>query len=547
LAVAGRTPSTLTVGSDENIDRIELFPTDRSMAQQRNIKQQKKATGALAALSPDGSDRVLPAPAEWSLLRWLLIVAPFVVFVPAMYGYAGRQPIDRDAFIYAQVGKEMLAGQSLYQETWMDKPPLTFVLYAIPQIISPRSYQAIAFFCGLFVIAQGVLFAWVFRQTPAAVLTCLLFVTLYSFTLGCYAWPSSEHFSNLFVAGALVIALTISRSDRFSVGQCLAAGALACVAFHVRQNTVLCIVLPMLAVWQTAQPISDRIRALATIFAGGLLAWLPILAFVAVCGDLGMYFWTVFVYPQSFADAGTLGATGNLILFLLPTTPWLAGGLFLALIPFRQGRWLAPAMLAVGFLTCVITRRDFPHYWANAFPFVAVVLGMALESAARLDLRIARGLAIAMAIAVLPPVVSRMQSNYVAPTLYTIETLAEIANELTPPGGTLLVAGGRVTEGVQFASKLPPANMYEWMFMLQPTYTGILPKDFGQIRQEYLEHPPTMLVIWDELATEALAQPEPEFSTDEVRLIRALFQRHEYRRVAEEGGYSFVRLGSSFE
>jgi len=190
--------------------------------QYTQIMNPTASTGYSQGTFASGADPTETSPWFAAAARqWPLIAVAIACFAPIIYGLTGRLALDRDPYIYAQIGREMLEGKSLYDETWMDKPPLTYVLYAIPQVIFPRSIVAISVFAGIVIAVQGLMFAWAFRNCALAAICCLLFLTLYPQTVLNFAWASTEHFSNVFVAGTLIIALSIFRERKFSILQCV--------------------------------------------------------------------------------------------------------------------------------------------------------------------------------------------------------------------------------------------------------------------------------------------------------------------------------------
>ena len=168
--------------------------------------------------------------------------------MPFLYELTSKEALSADPYVYNQTAKEMLGGKRLYLDTWQDKPPLAFIFYAVPQIVAPRSYSASMVWFAICLDVQALMFWWVFRSTPLAAFCCLAFTVLYPMTEAEYCWPATEHFSNLFVAGNLLLAFLFFRDRKFSLAQCAAAGVLTCLAFHVRQTTLFCGLIPLLGI-----------------------------------------------------------------------------------------------------------------------------------------------------------------------------------------------------------------------------------------------------------------------------------------------------------
>jgi len=203
----------------------------------------------------------------------VLLSAITLVIVPAIYGSLCQRFTNCDPFVYASLAKDVMAGKRLYLEAWQDKPPLTFFFYALPQLVVPHSYVAIGVFSGLCIAIQGLLIAREFRRSLPAMTGCVLFSALFPMTHWDYAWPSTEHFANLFVVGNVLIAFRIVRDSRFTLLQCFMAGAFACAAFHVRQNLILCGVVPVLAVLLSPRPAAEKGAGAVAYLAGALSMW----------------------------------------------------------------------------------------------------------------------------------------------------------------------------------------------------------------------------------------------------------------------------------
>jgi hypothetical protein len=329
---------------------------------------------------------------------------------PLLYWHMANYTQNPDPFIYGQVAKEIMSGRRLYTETWQDKPPLAYVAYGLPQLVVPRSYGAMAFFGGLCVSLTCALYAYGFRRNTAAMLAVALFLSLFPMTYWDYTWPSTEIFSNVFVAGTLLLAWTIYRARRFSFVQCVLVGALACLAFHVRQNAVFCALIPAFAIWKAEAPLRDKaLIALGGTLLGGLLAWAVVLALVVWTGDVRMYFWTVFVYSRSYAAVGNFGEFFQLWWHLWMSPLSVVIVLFACLAAYRrQDLGFVVFIVAVALTAASCPMRVHAHYWACTFPYVALLIGIGVERMSELSGRLAGMLTAAMALLVVPATIMQL-------------------------------------------------------------------------------------------------------------------------------------------
>lgn len=480
-----------------------------------------------------------PWPAVTASLAALLLTPPL------LYGYMAKFTANSDPFIYAQVAKEILSGRRLYTETWQDKPPLAYVGYGLPQLVAPRSITAIASLAGLCIAITSGLYAHAFRGCAPAMLATVLFVSLFPMTHADYYWPSTEMFSNVLVAGSLVVGLKIYRARKYSFGQCLLAGALACLAFHVRQNTIFCLLIPILAVWLATSSPRALLLALGIMLLGGLLAWLPMLGLVAWAGDVSAYLWTVFVYPRSFAAGGNLTQLLQLWWHAFASPLVFIAALFAGLATYgRRQAMLVIVTLAAGVLATSCTMRGHYHYWENSFPYVALLIGLGVQRISEVAVPIAWRLTMALGLAVVPATILQViVCEIVAPRYRVYSDLAASADRLAPAEGTLLVCGGDQIEAVQFASRLRPANTFEWMIQLRDPWVRALPKPLETIIEEYLASPPDAIVTLRDWVAVANAAPDSSELSGDLRLLSALIKRHSYH-IADEHGPFVIALRS---
>ncbi len=472
-------------------------------------------------------------------VRYALVAAllALLVLTPGLYLYASGDIRNPDPFYYAQAARQTLAGKRLYAGVWPDKPPVLIWAYAVPQLVAPRSYRAVAFFGGCCVAATAGMYAWAFRRSPAAAAASALFLALFPLSYWDWAWPSSEMIANIFVGAILLVALAISRSGKSSTRQCVAMGILGCLAFHVRQNMVFSLLVPMFAIWHSPQTSIDKVRSLAAIGNGGLATWGIILAMIFATGDVPMYFWTVFEYPRLYAGLGPLHDNAGLSWLLgSGPLPWIVLVFAVLAASERRQRAFALAALAVGWGATVLPARNFAHYWASTFPYAALVIGLGTQRLAHMSTW--KGWAVSAGLAL---VVVRGMCDYLAKfeprALAAYENVAAVTDALAPQDGTLLVLGKMPCEAIQFASRLRPANVYEWMFQLIEPNHRILPTSLEEIRRQYLAAPPDVLVIEGGQHVCCDADFTPGDTREDVRLVQAILRRYSYQPAARLGDF----------
>ncbi|MGD1276466.1 MAG: hypothetical protein ABR964_04500 [Tepidisphaeraceae bacterium] len=485
---------------------------------------------AIGGLS-DGDATAWQARPSMSLAGRVALVACLAAFSVALafaYRYQAYQPTNIDPFVYGQCAKEVLAGKRLYVQTWQDKPPLGLMLYAVPQLFKPRSYPAMGFFLGLWLAGEGLVYVAVLRRNLAAALCCFAFITSAPLMHEDWKWLSLEHFANPFVAGLLLLAYAMLRDRSFTLVQCALIGVLTVVAFHIRQNVVLAGVVPAMVVAFSRQPWSRRVLGLGVAALAGLICWGAVLLLVLWIGDLHGYFYTVFVYSFGYAKTGRGRDLVNLWFHFAQTRLPLLLFLFAGLGLLGRYRWLVAGSLLVGMAHCMLPKREFPHYWCNLFPFVALYMGIALQRDSIRSSSLRWTIVGAVFLAGMLSAAASLYQVYQWPTYKIYKSVAETVDRIAPPGSTLLTYGPFPScgEGVVFLSSLPPANTYWWWRFFEGPYPLLLPRSQETIFKEYLEHPPGVMAIEKQYFQNVLKTDNPS-NTD--RLIRMLAARYRYR------------------
>jgi hypothetical protein len=473
-----------------------------------------------------------------SRLRLLTCVEVILVAtVPIIYWLCSREAISADPYVYGQVAKELLAGKRLYATTWQDKPPLAFVFYAVPQLFAPRSYAASVIWLSLCLVVQAMMFRWVFRSTRLGAFSCLAFILLFPMRSPDNIWPSTEHFSNLFIAANLLIAFFIFRGQKASNGLAIAAGALSCLGFHVRQTALFSGLLPVLGTLLAKQPAKSKATSIAVMAGAGLVCWGLVLGFVAAVGDLHGYFYTVFVYPRLYAAGGPPGSLPSLLSRMQESLPLLAA-LCLGLTAGKKYQWLAVAACVVGFFSCILPQRNFEHYWLNLMPYIALMVGVAmLESPAgqgKINVAVAAWL---LAFGIFWTVM-RLMAVSLHPTELAYERIANVTDRTAPPGATLLVVGAPPCQAIQFASKLPAANTYFFDVQFTPPWCDMLPRSLTEIFTEYEANPPGVIDIEKNLLAQVQAKPPLANLPNNLALVKLLMDQYSYRVSGEQDGFA---------
>ncbi|MGA3066805.1 MAG: hypothetical protein ABSF29_08165 [Tepidisphaeraceae bacterium] len=469
-------------------------------------------------------------------------IALYLAAIPFVYRFNALRAMNPDPFIYIQSARDMLAGKRLYSQTWQDKPPLAFVIYAIPEFLAPRSYLAQGFFLGVWIVAEGLMFFAAFRRDLPAACFCLIFTTLVPMMHSQWCWPSTEHFSNLTIALLLLLAYAIFRDRRFSMWQCAIIGATTVVTFNIRQNAVLAGVLPLAAVWLARESLRRKIEGIALMALAAAVCWGLVLLLLLRIGDLHGYFYTVFQYPHRFLGVYPFGSAIRLprhIFFALSP---------LALVPLwllarRSGHpWFIFSSLLVGVAVCILPNRPWTAYWVNLFPFLSLQCALLLRRQSIGSLS-AQWIAVS-ALLLLGIANVGYQFIHVRQSMSTLfyQQVAARADQLAPPRSSMVVFGEMPCEAVTYFSHLAEANTFAFTFQYEWPYSVFLPKPLTTIFDEYLASPPGVIVV-----QQKLLQPpsDPSDRINSRKLLKLLFDAYSYHLGATLRDYSIYVRGDS--
>jgi hypothetical protein len=461
-----------------------------------------------------------------------------IVTVPISYRYATRQSTSPDPFIYGEISKQILAGERLYIDTWQDKPPLAYLVYAIPQYFGDYSYRTMGLILGFVLVAEGLMFFAVFRREMPVAFCCLLFTTLFPMAHWDWVWPSLEHYSNLCIAAMLLIAYVIHRDRRFQYWQCAVVGVLPVISFHLRQPAVIPAIIPIATIMFADQRIMRKIRGLALLGLTAIICWVLILLLTAHISTMGAYFWTVFQYPGSYLRTGKWKSILILIFRQGPTPMPMFLFLFAGLAFWGRFRWLVLGSLIVGLYVCLMPKRPYGHYWVNLFPFIALYMGIALQRANIGSARMQTAFVWAISIAGLMIAVDRLWQNQDDPSYEHYRSVADELDRVAPPGAKVLTFGGMPgNEIILYNSKLPAANKYCFSFQFKDPYIDILPMKTNAIYEDYLEHPPDVICASDEMLKMATTVGDPK---SPAYLLTLLFENYTYQVIGTKYDYAIA-------
>jgi hypothetical protein len=471
-----------------------------------------------------------------------LIVLTFLPFAfLAAYSVTSLQIFSPDPCVYGECARQLQAGGSLYADTWQDKPPLAIFGYLMPQVIAPGSYEALQVSLGLILLLLAAFSAIQTRSAPAAWLSAMI-VVLLPLSHHDLLWASTEHFANIFVLPVLALAWRERRGTTSSLWSACAAGVAVACAFHVRQTTLPVGLFYAAVVMGSDRTLRERLVRLAGFIVGGLSAWLVMIGVVAVVGNLQGYFDTVFLYPSRYASSGSWRTAGRFLLESAQTPVPVVAALLLAATWRTAYRAMAVSGVGVGVLMCLLPQRDAIHYLASMLPFLVLLVWIA-DSDRKLTASILRVIAVGVTAWGLLAAALTIARIVEAPSRRWMDDVVAQVDAVAPPNATLWVVGPNVATYIQFASGLPPANTFFVPYQLDPPIVNFLPTPRQTIMAQYLEQPPTVLVVYDELLGSVIVPDHPPNSDgilNSRQLLGALLAVGRYRHRASINGFAIL-------
>jgi 4-amino-4-deoxy-L-arabinose transferase-like glycosyltransferase len=333
--------------------------------------------GTLAQGLPVVSYRTLLIVALLSLVP-VVLVAPFF-----------SEPFERDEGVFATLGQTILNGDLAYRDAWDHKPPLVALWYAGSFVVFGETIEAPRIAAAVFAALTAVLVFLVARRMyndRVAIAAGLIFSL-------CYGIPHLQINANseVFLLLPLVAAFYAFHRARTedSAGWLLLAGVLSGLAFMTKQVAMwnFFALLAFLAYegWRSQDWSAARPRLL--VFAGGALAGIaPFFAYFALNGALEDFVYAVFTYNELFARQIPLGkrllrmvTVKEGYLALATAFLWVGAAVSIfRMVRFKPGArevllllWVAGSYLGVK-----TSGRDYPHYYVQLLPGLAILCGL---------------------------------------------------------------------------------------------------------------------------------------------------------------------------
>jgi 4-amino-4-deoxy-L-arabinose transferase-like glycosyltransferase len=318
-------------------------------------------------------------------------------------------PLATDEVLFAIGARTVIDGHQLYRDFWDIKPPLIYLLYALPLSIAGVHMEAVRVFDLLntaLAMAATYLLARRFFGERAGMIAAIF----YGFTY--LGWSPNDALGETesFMAAPLAFAFWLYLPDdarRDAPLRAVAAGLLLGVAFALKTSAVLFLFgLPLaeLALRQRSEWRREGIAGRLALAALGFLAVQAALsAYLAIAGVLHDFIdiqrhYTLHYNAYRFAPGGhsherfLLDATGIWIKDAAFLTVPAFAGLLVAFVRSRHARGAALlGMLAlIGVVSIWWQGKMFQYHWLVVIPILAALAGFALDEAIAVFARLPR-------------------------------------------------------------------------------------------------------------------------------------------------------------
>lgn len=475
-------------------------------------------------------------------LAKLGLIAAIVVEVLAYY-LSSHTLVDHDPLVMGEVARRVLDGEVLYREAWDNKPPLALLFYAPAQWIAPTSYLAQQLFCAIWTGAQAlVTYLWLRGESGLVRNVATSLVLLLPLSRTDFAWASSEDAVNLFALLLALLGYRILRRGAWLGWEPWLAGALALIAFHVRQTGILFAGLPLLAIVTAPQGVRAKGGALAQMTAGGAVGLGLSLALVFATTDFGAYIETMFIGPQRYGatDLAKLHWIIREHLVSASQHPYFLMTLIALLVAADwRDRWFVLVLVALSGVTILAPSKPFGHYQEQLIPLLVLGGIVALRNLQSHSGVAAGAYGNALVLfflisALITGELLRNDHGHIAELDSVVETLAR---EDAKDPGTLL-AIGEDSAYLYFRSRVKPVNQkYHWDLFFDAD--DFLPEAPEQVVASILAHPPTWLVLDEEtIATSQAGTSDKR----RYRLARELCSTHTCEPIASTEKWQTFRV-----
>ncbi len=418
-----------------------------------------------------------------------LLLVCLALLIALLRLHTFREPQERDISTYAVIAQELIAGKTLYTQTWDHKPPGVHLAYATAQLVAGYGPASIYL---LNVLTACITMFGIYAAVRAessrprtALFAAAAWAVISSDMMLQANQPNVEVFINACAVWAFAH-LAGQPGEHCRLRQIIAAGLLFAAASLFKQTAIAA--AAALATAHVLFPPAGTTRRTATthvlvIAATGMLAWCCVFGYFAAKCRFSDFWQAVFVFNRQYSgNTFTNMLAGFAPCNLFPPCMWILWPLavftIVCFLPSRRHsarqRAFLAAYLVATYVEVSAPGRFYPHYYQLWMPPLVIGACRALEMLDAHTRSYARAGALASGV-LLASLVSMQAPNFMLSAeewscrkygrvFLAADRLAPRINELLRPGESFYEWGAETT--LYFSSKRGPVTRYFYNYPL---------------------------------------------------------------------------------
>lgn len=313
---------------------------------------------------------------------WFLIITSFVFFLlrlpslfePHWYGDEG---------IYQVIGMALKQGRLLYTETWDNKPPFLYLLYAFFSS-DQFSLRLVSLIFGFFAVLSFFFLAKIlFPAKPKIVfLTTFLFAVLFGTP---FLEGNIANAENFMLLPIILSAILIFRTTQVKKPQLFIAGFLLSLAFLFKVvaffDFAAFFIFVLFILYKGREYIIPQIKKVSPFLLGFSLPILITALFFLFVGSFWDFFNAAFFQMVGYVGYGNAFLIRQGLLFI----KLILLSLFLLFLFLKRGVFSVNALfilswLAFSLFNALFAQRPYTHYLLVLLPSFVLFLGLILQA-----------------------------------------------------------------------------------------------------------------------------------------------------------------------
>lgn len=321
------------------------------------------------------------------------LVSVAIVAIAVRWHLMG-QPLDRDEGFYAYVAQRLLDGGVPFRETFSDKPPIAFFIYAVFFGLFGQSAWAIHFGGALWVASSSVLMALLARRLfgPVSGIAAGLY---YAITSAEASYQGSSINLELLLTPFALGSLVLLTRPVITHANVAAAGGLLGLSLLTKQQAIGHAVFAavwLLVAWLSRSPrrLLDQFQQQGLLIGSALAVFgVSVLGFW-LCHSLyeyidGVLLWNLRTYVPHEAASAAFGNFRDNFLGIALANPLLYLAAFIGLVISARRpdavRWFVPIWLVANAAAICIGWRFYRHYFLLTQPGIVLLASCAIGRA----------------------------------------------------------------------------------------------------------------------------------------------------------------------